>query len=778
MSGVPLGRNRESLEPSAAGLRPGCRFRPVARGILSAPALASCLLLGSPAVGAADTPEPTLPITRITTPIRVDGDLSDEGWSRTTPVDTWFETNPGDNTPPPVRNVGRLAYDERYLYVGFEFEDPNPRAIRAPLGDRDALSGTTDYGGVILDTRNDGRTAVLLLANARGLQYDAITDDGGAGEDSSPDFYWDAAGRITSTGWTLEIRVPFSSLRYPKADPQTWGVMLYRNYPRDFRGQFFTNKLPHGSSCFVCHASRLQLVGLPSGGHLVAAPYLSGRQTARPADGAGTPLKNGSVHGEGGLDLKWMPSASTALDATVNPDFSQVESDVAQISANERFALFYPEKRPFFLEGIDLFSTPLQAVYTRSVTAPRFGARGTGKWGRLAFTGLVADDQGGGQVILPGPNGSSFADQDFRSFVAVGRARRDFGASFVSFLVSGREQSGGAFNRVIGPDFQWRPNKRDTITGQLLWSFTRTPVRPDLSSQWDGRSLDDHAADVWWARSTPTYDVFGEYKDVGQGFRADNGFVPQVGYRRGYLETGYTWRPKNGLIRRLRAYLIADGSFDRQGDLLSRQLSPGIGFDARWNTFVRIRYAWDRVRAGEGKTTLPRGQLLVTANTSPSGFVGYVGLDGYVGSDVDFDGGRRGSGGKATFNLTLRPSNHLELRADESLRWLNVDAQGGVRPRLLTARVDRLRATYTLTARAFVRLIGQYVSTRRDPVLYQEPVDRRETVFTGSALLAYKLNWQTVLYAGFGDNRELVEEERLRPVERQLFVKLSYAFQR
>jgi hypothetical protein len=118
----------------------------------------------------------------------------------------------------------------------------------------------TDYAGVILDTRNDGRTAFLFLANARGLQYDAILDDSGSGEDASPDFYWDAAGRITKTGWTLEMRIPFTSLRYPKADPQTWGIMLYRNYPRDFRYQFFTARLPRGSSCFVCHSN--QLTGL------------------------------------------------------------------------------------------------------------------------------------------------------------------------------------------------------------------------------------------------------------------------------------------------------------------------------------------------------------------------------------------------------------------------------------------------------------------------------------------------------------------------------------
>jgi hypothetical protein len=751
----------------------------IPRVVLVCAALASSFGPRAVAASTADEPVPAgLPITRIHKPIVVDGRLDDAAWREATPITRWFEFNPGDNTPPRVKTVGYLAYDEHFVYVGLRLDDPDPARIRAPLGDRDNLSSSTDYAGVILDSRNDGRTAVLFLANARGLQYDAVTDDGGSGEDSSPDFYWDAAGAITKTGWSLEIRIPFTSLRYRNADPQTWGVMLYRNYPRDFRYQFATTRIPKGSSCFICHSNKLTgLRGLPNAGHLVAAPHVSARESAAPEGDPGTPLKNGSVHGDAGLDVKWTPNAGVAIDATLNPDFSQVESDVAQISANERFALFYQEKRPFFLEGINLFSTPIQAVYTRTITSPRFGLRGTGKWGSLAFTGLVADDRGGGQVVLPGPNGSDFANQDFRSLVGVGRLRRDFGASFASLLVSDREQAGGSFNRVLGPDFQWRPNEKDVVGGQFLWSSTRTPNRPDLAAQWDGRTLADHALDASWFRSTSSYDVTADYRDVGAGFRADNGFVPQAGYREGYFEPAYTWRPKTGLVRRLRTYFITDYSEDRDGRLLSRTLSPGLGLDARWYTFVRVRYTWERLRAGAGDQTLPRRRLLVTVTSSPSRLLSGISLDGYVGSDIDFDGARRGVGGNVTLSVPFRLTDHLELRLDEQARWLNVDTGSGPRARLFTARVDRTRITYTLTSRAFVRLIGQYVSTRRDPSLYASQVDRNDGSFTGSALLAYKLNWQTVLYAGYGDNRDRLASGDLAPSERQFFVKLSYALQ-
>lgn len=724
------------------------------------------------------SPVPEYAIARAAGPIVVDGELSDEGWRDAAKVETWFETNPGDNVPPRVACVGYLTYDDRFFYVGLSFEDPEPSRIRAPLGDRDNMPGSTDYGGVILDTRNDGRTGMMFLANARGIQYDAISDDAGGGEDSSPDFFWDAAGHITDRGWSLEIRIPFSSLRYPKRDPQTWGVMLYRNYPREFRYQMFSTRHPRGGNCFICRSNKLTgLSGLPSGSHLVLAPYASGSRKGEPEGELGTPLRDGPISGEVGLDVKWTPSAAMAVDATLNPDFSQIESDVAQIAANERFALFFPEKRPFFLEGIELFSTPIQAVYTRTITSPRFGVRATGKVGSLAYTGLFAEDRGGGSVVLPGPDGSDLALQDFRSFVAVARVRRDLGRSFVSVLASAREAEGDTYNRVFGPDVQWRPSDRDTVTGQLLFSFSRTPDRPDLAEEWDGRALSSHAAHVWWSRSTPTYDWFAEARDIGEEFRADNGFVPQAGFREAFLDTGYTFRPK-GAVRRLRIYVIADHATDHEGDLLNRQLSVGFGLDALWASFARIRYAWDRVRAGLGSVTLPRQRLIYTLSTNPSRLFSQLSLDGFLGGEIDFANARAGSGGNVTLGATLRPTDHLELRFNDGRRWLSVDGPGGGHARLFTAKVDRVRATYTFTSRAFLRAIAQYVSTHRDPSLYGGSAPRRSASFSGSVLLAYKVNWQTVVFVGYGDNRALSEEETLERADRQLFVKLSYALQR
>ncbi|HYK43029.1 MAG TPA: DUF5916 domain-containing protein [Thermoanaerobaculia bacterium] len=718
---------------------------------------------------------PPVHITRAAGPITIDADLSDPGWKGATRLETWFETNPGDNLPAKIKSVGYLTYDDRFFYAAFEFSDPDPLKIRAPFADRDNVSGDTDYGGIIINPHNDGRTGLLLLANPRGIQYDAVSDDF-SGEDSSPDLYWDSAAKITKDGWILEMRVPFSSLRYPKGDPQTWAIMLYRNYPREFRYQFFTTKLPRGSSCFICHAVPLTgLEKLPSGGHIVVAPYGTLKQEAVPRDD-GSGLRNKPVRGDGGIDTKWIPNENTAIDATLNPDFSQVESDVAQIGVNQRFALFYPEKRPFFLEGIELFSTPVQAVYTRSITSPRWGARATGKFGDTGYTVLVAHDHGGGSVIIPGPNSSSFADQDFDSTVAIGRVRHNIGKSFLSFLGTDREIQGGGYNRVYGPDFQWRPNDHETVTGQLLLSDTKTPDRPDLASEWDGRKMSSHAGEIRYGHNDRNWDWFTLYSDYGDGFRADDGFVPQVGYRRNYFEGGRTFRP-TGFLSRLRTFLQADYSADTNHALIFREISPGAGMDGRFNSFARVRLAFDKVKSG-GKN-LSNTRLVYTFQISPSGVLSNIVLDGDVGQEVDFVNSRVGRGANVTLIGTIRPTAHLALAMNGALSWIDVTPDaGGERQRLFTAEIARLKATYTFTSRLFARAIAQYVRTTRDVSLYRSAVSAREGSLTFSGLIAYKLNWQTVAFLGYGDNRALTERNTYDRQDRQLFLKVSYAFQR
>jgi hypothetical protein len=742
------------------------------------PALLLALLGWTPAAswGAEPQPGPPLSVHRAAGPIAVDGDLSDAGWQGAEQITTWFETNPGDNLEPKVRNVAYLVYDDRFFYAAFDFEDPHPGDIRAPIGDHDAVPSSTDYAGVIVDSRNDGKTAQMFLANPHGTQYDAVTSDA-SGEDSSPDFFWDAAGKVTETGWRLEIRIPFSSLRYSEADHPTWGLLLYRNHPRDRRFQYFTARLPRDVNCFICSSSKLTgFDQLPKGSHLVAAPFVTSSQASAPESGLGSRLENGSLDSEIGIDVKWNPSAETTIDGTINPDFSQVESDTAQISTNERFALFFPEKRPFFLESVDLLSTPIQAVYTRSITSPKGGLRATGRFAGTSYTALVAEDRGGGLVILPGATNSDFADQDFESRVGIVRLKHDLGSSFVSFLATTREVDGGGHNRVLGPDFQWRPTAADSITGQYLWSDTTTPNRPEAAEEWDGRDLSGGSALVSWSHGTASKDWFLQLADFSDEFRADNGFVPQVGYREAFLDAGRTWYPKDRFLSRLRLFTTDYVDQDRDGDTISRRVSVGAGMDGGWNSFLRIELNSEDHRVGGLLLHRFRPRFQLQAN--PGRILNQLSLDGSFGEEIDFANGREGDGIDLSFQSTLRPSEHLVFNLLLNRRQVDVDA-GGQSGRLFTATIERLRAQYNFNARAFVRLIGQYVETKRDPSLYTFEVGRKDGDFSGTALFAYQLNWQTVLYLGYGDGRSYLEDTaRLEPNDRQLFLKLSYAWQR
>ena len=752
--------------PSEHALRDAARLVCVvlALGTIGAPVAAQVTEANGPAI----------PLRRITGGIRIDGSLEDPAWAEATKVEEWFETNPGDNIAPTVGNLAWLAYDDDSLYAAFRFDDPQPRSVRAPLGDHDNTPSSTDYGGILLDATNDGKTAQMFLANASGIQYDAITNDA-TGEDSAPNFFWDAAGRVTEQGWQLEIRIPFSSIRYTESDPAQWGILLYRNRPRDFRYQYFSSRLPRDRNCFICNGRPVTgLTGLPTGDRWVVAPYGTASHNETPQDPADPTLGGTTSEYEGGVDAKWIPNPDTVIDATLNPDFSQIEGDVALITANERFALFQPERRPFFLESVDLFSTPVQAVYTRSITAPSWGARTTGATERSKYTFLAGQDDGGGSVILPGPNGSDFAPQDFESWVAIGRYRRDYGNSFASAMYSGREIEGGGYNRVFGPDFQWRPNDRHTLTGQFLASFTETPNRPDLAAEWDGRKLTGHAANLWWSRSDEKWDVFLEGRDFADDFRADNGFVPQVGYRMGYAEGGRTFRPDKGAMRRLRLFTWGYRQEDLDGQLLQQVVAPGFGMDALWNSFVRVELLLDEVL---GTTeTFERQRVRTQIDVRPGKALQRIYLFATLGDDVDFAHDRPGTGGTLEGQIELRPTNHLQLSLLHSRRWLDVDEPPGNGGRLFTATVSRLRGVYTFNRRTWLRLIGQWVDSTQDPTLWATPVDSHTGDFAGSAVFAYKLNWQTVFYAGYAEGRALDEQDDLVFSQRQAFFKISYAF--
>ncbi len=728
----------------------------------------------------AQTAPPPIAIRRAAGPITIDGDLSDPGWRDAARIEDFYETTRGDNVAPPVRTVALLTYDERYLYIGLQCADPAPRRIRAPYVSRDDVLGTDDNVAIFLDTHGDRRSAMEFRVNPRGQQADAVYDDGSGAEDFSPDFFYDTAARITPQGWQAELRIPFSTLRYDRRKPLNWGILIWRNYPRDYRYAIYSAPIPRASNCLVCHCVPITgLAGLPAGGHVTVAPYGTLTEEGVPRGEPGSPYLNQPVGGTAGVDAKWTPSASTALDATVNPDFSQIESDVGQIAINKQFAVFYPEKRPFFLEGVDLFATHIQAVYTRTITSPRWGGRVTGKVDATAYTLLVTEDRGGGSVIVPGATASTFAPQSGSSIAAIGRVRQDFGASYGGLLLTDRENDasgGGGYNRVFGPDFLWRMSQHDQVSGQILFSDTRTPERPDLDPSWDGRRLTSQAFYVEWRHTGYHWFYSALHEDYGEDFRADDGFVPQVGYRHEKAVVGYSVY-NTGIFSQLMAGPFCNYATRSDGALIQRQ----CGLFANPNGILNLTGEIDLVpgernRIGE---TVVDSDFTVYYNLSidPGRVFSRVTLNGFAGDYPDVANGRPGRGAEVGITATVKPTAHLILDFNGDRQWLDVDADGRS-GRLFTAEIARLKATYNFTSRTFLRLIGQYFTARQDPTLYTFPVPETDRSLTASGLFAYTPNWQTVLYLGYGDSRALNAAGDLAPAGRQFFLKVSYAFQR
>jgi len=720
------------------------------------------------------SPAPKM-IHRAAGAITADGDLGDPGWQGALTFDEFWEMSPADNIPAKVKTTVWLTYDERYFYIAVKADDPEPAKIRAPYVDRDAVIGTDDNIAVFLDTRGDRHAALELRVSPRGIQGDASYNDANGVEDFAPDFFYDTGAQITASGWQAELRIPFSSLRYPKTDPQAWNILVWRNWPRDYRYFFMSAPIPRDSNCWICRAPEIQgLSGLPDSKHLVVAPYATAELAGAREAGLDSPFRYGDVDYDGGVDVKWNPTAASAVDVTVNPDFSQIESDTAQISSNQRFALFFPEKRPFFLEGVDLFDLPIQAVYTRNLTDPRWGVRATGKTGDTAYTMLISEDSGGGLVVLPGPEGSDLAPQDFASTVAIGRLRHELGRSFAGFLVTDREIDGGGHNRVAGPDLHWRPNDGDRVDLQLLWSDSATPRRPDLASEWTGQSLSGHAFRVDWNHLRTNHDIGLHLGDFSDDFRADLGFVPQVGYRDAFMEAGLRFYPQ-GLFRFSRYYLTAQAQEDQHGESLGHNFSAGFFGTGSKNLQANAELNHHQVRAAGELVT--QDYLRYVVQVDPGRRFPRITLDGIAGRVADFANGGLGDGLQIGVSTNLRPTDHLDLLLTLRRDSLDVDRHGRS-GRLYTETIERLKVTYTLSQRCLLRLIGQYVETTRDPGLYSFPVEEQSGQLQGSALFSYKLNWQTVLFLGYGDDRTLDARSELTRTGNALFLKISYALQR
>ena len=414
-------------------------------------------------------PRRTFPLDRAASAITVDGVLDEKAWEGATMIEVSYEYFPGDNVEPPVRTECRVTFDDANVYLGFTAFDPRPEEIRAHLADRDSITTfqQDDHVGFQFDSFNDERRSFQFRVNPLGVQADALFSE----VDGIEDWAWGRdlakrrphhSGRLRGGG----AAVPFHQLRFPKSRrPRDPRLDLFRPTP----AAYATASRPTtsiGTAAASSARSTRYRASIPS----LRGATSSSTPPPPPAGPTGATRRGGAFHkadqgAEAGLSAKWGITSNLVLNATVNPDFSQVEADVAQLAVNTRFALFYDEKRPFFLEGADFFATPLQTVYTRTVADPRGGVKLTRKAGRDALGVFVARDAVN-NLILPGNQGSDYVSLEERVWSGVARYRRDLGqASTIGVIYAGRE--GDRYhNRLYGLDAFVRLSSADTVRAQ------------------------------------------------------------------------------------------------------------------------------------------------------------------------------------------------------------------------------------------------------------------------------------------------------------------------
>ncbi len=729
--------------------------------------------------------EAPLRVPRAGSAIRVDGVLDEPAWTSALTLSLAYETYPGDNLPAPLRTDCLVLHDERNLYIGFRAFDPDPGAIRAFLADRDNLPGDEDQVQFVLDTFNDRRRAYVFAASPLGVQWDAIASEvGGAGlsYDSSWDAVWSVRGRIDRDGYTLEIAVPFASLRFPRGGgEQTWGLHVTRYQPRSVVRQMSLRPISRSNNCLLCQEAKVTgFEGVRTGLNLEVDPTLTATRSDEREAFPDGPMEKGDVGGDLGITARFTPAPDLTLSAAANPDFSQVEADTAQLKINTRFALYYPERRPLFLEGADFFQTRLNTIYTRTVADPSWGVKLVGKGGPNALGVVVAQDRIT-NLMLPANQGSRSASLDQEATSSIVRYRRDVGASStLGALLTDREGSGYS-NRVLGVDGMIRLSERDTLNAQALVSRTEyPPAVAGAFGQPDG-PFRGTALNFGYRHESKDWNWGVSGSDLGRNLRVDTGFIPRVDTRSaGASAERIVWGDPQGALIRTSFGASVYRSEDHDGLLTDE--SKSVFF--RWDGPRQSALSLDLNRAREffAGTTYDLAGESVSMSVVARGDLS-LDLSGDFGDEVDYDNCRPGRVVRLVPGVSFKAGRHVRVSLDDTYETL--DVEGG---RLFRASLAQTRIAWQLNVRAMARAIVQYTDIRREPDLYltsrcqgfdpaiATPPDRIERTLFSQLLFSYRVNPQTALYVGYSEDRLGDTGTPLTESDRTFFVKVGYAF--
>ncbi len=774
--------------------------------LLSLILITAAVLLGGQSALATRTSlpifNPKLTIEKTTEAIKVDGNINPAEWTNAAEISNFVERYPGDNTAPDVDTRTLVTYDKDHLYVAFVCLD-DPESIRATMCQRDQFGGD-DAVCVLIDTYGNAAWAYELFVNPYGVQKDRLWSPVG-GEDPGFDMVWESAARVTDSGYQVEIAVPFSSMRFPNQSPQTWRMDFWRNRPRQSLQQYSWAAYNRNEQCWPCQWGSVSGIGdVNPGSGLEILPTYVAHQAGYLND-AGDPrsgFHEGDVNGELSLGAKYSISSNATLEGTYNPDFSQIESDAAQVDVNSTIALMYPERRPFFQEGADVFRTLFNSFYTRTVNDPQYATKLVTRKANYSIGFMSAEDQNT-PYLLPLEERSALFNSG-KSYVNVLRGTKTVGEDTrVGFILTDRRLDGGGYGTIASVDGRLRLTQIYSVVGQFITSFTGEPDHAGASAGLEGVTMDQgkktavfdgetfhgNALISQFRRQARAWSFTINYDQVEPTYRTLTGYDPWVDYRNSFVVTQYTFYPKSGLFQRIQPSVYADGRWLFDGTRRWEHQNFSVYTQLRWAQTEGSIYV---SRGSESWTSNYSGNLVDYTGLTTVGFNAGGQFNNMVGYFVTAERSTgvarfaeaKGLQNSASISLSVKPIDRLLIEPDFNyVRSTHASNDNELYRQLIL----RTRVGVQVNRELSLRLVVQYNDSRA--AIYTGDDETGPTYYHWKSkawdvdpLLTYRLSSFSVLYAGatheynfFPADDQLDSQWKLGA--RQFFLKLQYLFQ-
>jgi len=749
---------------------------------------------------------------------KIDGNLSDKIWTQAHTISLDIVNSPWNNLPSPVKTEAKIIENGEFLYIAFIASDPEPEKIQGFLGDRDTKWGD-DLVGIKLDTFNNRRLNYEFFVNPFGVQNDGIQNEMTGVANDLWDGIWHSYGKITEDGYQVEIAIPFHILNFEQNQfEKTWAMELVRLYPRETRLRISHVPLDRDNACWLCQYPEIKgFEQAKIGQNLQLTPTL----VADRSDTRDIYADDDKWHSENdidaGLDIRWGINPNTLLNATINPDFSTVESDSGQLSVNKTFSLYYDEKRPFFLDNTEYFSSNFDLVYTRNIADPDYGTKLTGTHQAHTYGIFVTNDTQT-NFIVPGNVSSSIATLSSESHSAAFKYRYDIDDNFSVGAISTLRTSDDYHNYVAGIDSKYRFDESNSLLAQALVSNSEYPndlyqrfcLSNDSCEKTESITdctfgncqyseqvhrtrkvgdFSDQAFKVDFIHASEYWQINANHQTIGKDFRGDLGFLPQADFSKDHLSVGRTFYNENeSFWQEAKVTGQWEIRHNEAGELLEKSLTGKFNIDGpKLSNFNFIVTTADKVGLRENEAIIALDNNTKLFNETQFSFDVeaqpltnlYTYAKFTTGDKIDYRNNRLGDINELTTNITVNATDHLELDLYYIHSKLNAkNTISSKSQNVYTANLTELRISYQFDVYSYLKLNLVYSDVDRN--LNNNPFyssSKKDRSLTTQLIYAYKLNPQTVFFVGYSDSS--YQDDYLDDLEREqrtFFTKISYAW--